>query len=122
VTGPQPTDLDESILVELVASVGDDRAFVDDLARTFLGDAAALVAAMSDAASAGDVEGVIRPAHTLKSSSATLGCERLASLARRIELTAREGTLDPSVRDGTLAETWDAASGALTAWLEGGES
>ena len=111
--------LDRSVLEELVSSVGDDRGFVEDLARTFLTDAAAHLAAIEDAQSRGDAEAIVRPAHTLKSSSATLGCLRLASLARGIELEGKAGTVAAEASDGTLATAWDEASSAVEAWLAG---
>ena len=111
--------LDQSVLEELVTSVGDDRAFVEDLARTFLTDAAAHLAAIEDAQSRGDAEAIVRPAHTLKSSSATLGCLRLASVARRIELEGRAGTVAADASDGTLATAWDEASAAVEVWRAG---
>ena len=117
-TDTQPAVLDEAVLDELVTSVGDDREFVNDLARTFLADAAGLVAAVGDAARGDDAEGVVRPAHTLKSSSATLGCMRLASVAREIEMRAREGAVDASAHDGTLDAAWDDAAASMGGWLE----
>jgi HPt (histidine-containing phosphotransfer) domain-containing protein len=111
--------LDRSVLDELVSSVGDDRAFVDDLAQTFLSDAAAHIAAIEDARSRGDAEAIVRPAHTLKSSSATLGCLRLASVARTIELEGKAGTIAEEAANGALATAWDEAAAAMQAWLAG---
>ena len=117
-TGQEPV-LDRSVLDELVSSVGDDRLFVADLARTFLSDATAHIDAIAQAGSAGDPDAIIRPAHTLKSSSATLGCLRLASVARTVELEGREGRVAAVAGDGTLATAWAEASTAVEAWLAG---
>jgi HPt (histidine-containing phosphotransfer) domain-containing protein len=113
------TVLDRSVLDELVSSVGEDRAFVEDLARTFLADAETHLAAIEAARSTDDAEAIVRPAHTLKSSSATLGCLRLASVARILELQGRAGIVAAVAGDGTLAAAWDEASAAVQAWLAG---
>ena len=115
---PEPA-LDTNVLGELVSSVGDDRGFVVDLAQTFLTDAADLVGAIEGATAAADVETLVRAAHTLKSSSATLGCLHLAAIARGIELAGREGRIDSSVTDGRLRQAWTEASDALAGWAEG---
>ena len=117
-SGPEPV-LDRSVLDELVASVGGDRLFVEDLARTFLAEASTHVAEIDRARSSGQVDAIVRPAHTLKSSSATLGCLELASVARAIELEGRNGAVAAAAADGTLEDAWAAASAGVEAWLAG---
>jgi HPt (histidine-containing phosphotransfer) domain-containing protein len=46
---------------------------------------------MEQAADANDAGAIVRPAHTLKSSSAALGAMRLAQVAREIEMAGRAG-------------------------------
>jgi HPt (histidine-containing phosphotransfer) domain-containing protein len=113
--------LDEGTLHELLATTGDDRAFVRELVETFLTDAPAQFEAMTAAVEADDATALVRPAHTLKSSSATVGAMRLSSIARELEMAGRTGTLEPTVRtnmDAARAE-WQAAADAFARWLTG---
>jgi HPt (histidine-containing phosphotransfer) domain-containing protein len=66
-----------------------------DLVHVYLADAPRLIAALRAAAAAGDVEGMVGPAHSLKSSSANLGATRLSEQARLVEHGARLKTLTP---------------------------
>ncbi len=111
--------LDESVLDDLLATTEDDRAFVEELVRTYLSDTPALVDGVESAATADDAAALVRPAHTIKSSSATVGAARLSALARELELAARSGALDAAARDGLeqVRAEWTAASDALQAWL-----
>jgi two-component system, sensor histidine kinase len=117
--------LDVSVLSELTDSVGGDREFVVELIRTFLADATEQLEAIDVAAAAGDAEALVRPAHTLKSSSATLGATRLAATSRAVEMAARSGSIDSSVADDVRAlhTDLDAAASALLRWTddEGGQ-
>ena len=64
----------------------------------------------------------MRPAHTLKSSSATVGAMDLSSLARTLEMAGRSGTLgDAETRAaaGGLRDASDAAVTALRTWVAG---
>lgn len=83
--------LDEAVVSELHDSVGGDAEFVADLVRTYLAEGEDHLAQMAAAAAAQDAAAVVRPAHTLKSSSASLGASRLAGIAREIEFRGREG-------------------------------
>ncbi|HYI21120.1 MAG TPA: Hpt domain-containing protein [Candidatus Limnocylindrales bacterium] len=89
-----PPTLDEQVLAELRASVGDDDEFVADLARTFIEEGGGHIEAMDAACAAGDATAIVRPAHSLKSSSAALGAMRLSSISREIEFAGREGRTD----------------------------
>lgn len=101
--------LDDNVLAELRESVGGDDAFVADLASTYLAEGPGHMQALEDAVARGDVAGAVRPAHTLKSSSASLGAMRLSEISRGIELAAREG------RSDGLAQ---AVEKAKAAWAE----
>ena len=61
------------------------------------------------AAAAGEAAALVRPAHTLKSSSASLGAMRLSAIARAIEEAGRTGVSDRFTEDAELARS---------AWLE----
>ena len=115
----EPSILDDETLDDLRASVNGDRAFVVELVEAYLADGATHVAEVEAALAAGDADGLVRPAHTLKSSSATLGAKRLASLARELEAAGRSGTLDASItaRTPALREAWDEAADALRSWV-----
>jgi len=118
----QPPDapiLDESILVELLATTGDDPEFVRELLETYLAETPGQLAAITAAIEADDAAALVRPAHTLKSSSATLGAMQLSALGRELEMAGRSESLAPDL--GTTADaagaTWQATQQALQAWL-----
>lgn len=86
--------LDEVALRSLLAMVGDDPEFVDELVDSFLEDSPQQIAALRAAASNGDADGLVRPAHTLKGSSASLGARGVESIGRAIEERGRAGTVE----------------------------
>ncbi len=122
-TEPDATTLDATVLEELRASVEGDRSFVVELIEAYLADGAGHVKAIEGARSADDAEAMVRPAHTLKSSSATLGAARLAATARELEMAARTGSL--AGKGTTAAERvqaeWEATSDALRSWIAAGD-
>ncbi len=95
---PDVPTLDEGVLTELMESTGGDIGFVRELVETYLADTPAQLEAMTTAVEADDADALVRPAHTLKSSSATVGAMRLSSVARELEMAGRTGTLEASVR------------------------
>ena len=86
--------LDRQTLEALFESVGGDQEFLAELIDTYVADAPVQVGSLRTALAAGDVEALIRPAHTLKSSSASLGAMGLAEQCRQLEQAARGGSLD----------------------------
>jgi HPt (histidine-containing phosphotransfer) domain-containing protein len=112
--------VDERVLNEVMQSTGDDIGFVRELIQTYLADAPAQLEAMTAAVEADDADALVRPAHTLKSSSATVGAMRLSSVARELEMAGRTGALEPSVpgRLEAARAEWNAAADAFAAWLE----
>jgi HPt (histidine-containing phosphotransfer) domain-containing protein len=121
---PAPV-LDAGVLAELAASVGGDRGFVVDLIETYLADGEAQVRAIDAALHANDSAALIRPAHTLKSSSATLGAMRIAGAARALESSGRSGLPGqdaPEALAARLHDEWAEAVAALRAWSAGGEA
>ena len=117
-----PPDLpvvDDAVLAELLASTGDDPEFVRELLETYLAETPEQLAAISTAIDADDAAALVRPAHTLKSSSATLGAMQLSALGRELEMAGRSETLGPEApawRDAARA-TWERTAEALNAWL-----
>jgi HPt (histidine-containing phosphotransfer) domain-containing protein len=119
-----PPDLplvDEAVLADLLASTGDDPAFVRELLETYLAETPDQLAAIRAAIEADDAEALVRPAHTLKSSSATLGAMRLSALARELEMAGRSGSLAADAGELLQAavDTWAATSEGLEVWFSG---
>src|SRR2546423_5316049 len=83
------TALDQAVLSELKETTGDDPAFVRDLIETYLADVPVQLEGIEAAVAANDAEALIRPAHTLKSSSATVGAMRLAETSRALDMAGR---------------------------------
>jgi HPt (histidine-containing phosphotransfer) domain-containing protein len=115
-TEATPT-LDAAVLDALRDSVGGDDAFVTDLVETYLADGAGQLEAIGFAVGAGDAAGLVRPAHTLKSASYTVGAMRLGDLARSLEQRGRTGDLSDAAGDAHAAQQeWTAVVAALQAW------
>ena len=75
--------------------------------RCYATEGAANLAGILAAAAAGDPASIVRPAHTLKPSSASLGAMRLSAIARTIEEAGRAGVSDGLAADAELARsTW----------------
>jgi HPt (histidine-containing phosphotransfer) domain-containing protein len=112
--------VDDNVLRELRASVEGDMSFVRDLVDAYVSDSAGLLDAIEEALAHNDAEALVRPAHTLKSSSATLGAMDLSATARTLEMAARSGTLDADetrTAGERIRAEWDAASEGLREWL-----
>jgi HPt (histidine-containing phosphotransfer) domain-containing protein len=99
--GDEPADgsspgaaVDRTVVDRLAEGMGGDTAFVVELIEQFLADAPGLVEAAQGGLANGQAEEVRRAAHTLKSNAATFGAVELETLSRRVEQTAKEGTLD----------------------------
>ncbi len=59
------------------------------MVKYYLEDSENYISAISAAVGAGNVEAIIAPSHTLKSSSMQMGALRLSSIAREMEAMAR---------------------------------
>ena len=86
--------LDQATLDSLMDSLGGDAEFLAELIDTYLADAPQQVEALRTALAAGDAAGLVRPAHTLKSSSASLAALGLAEQCRQLETSAKAGSLE----------------------------
>ena len=86
--------VDPAAIERLLEMTGGDPEFLRELITTYVEDGAAQLIAMRDAVSRGDAEALVRPAHSLKSNSASMGAEGLANLCRALEADARAGRLD----------------------------
>jgi HPt (histidine-containing phosphotransfer) domain-containing protein len=108
--------LDPIAFAHLIEITGDDLEFVDELVDTYLDDAHTQLEAMRAAAASGDVEALVRPVHSLKSSSANVGAAALAETCRQLEADARGGAVpDPAARVTECADAFAAAHDALLA-------
>lgn len=116
--------LNERVLDELRASVEGDRGFVVDLIEAYLVDGEIHVADAEAAIAAGDLDALVRPAHTLKSSSATVGAEHLVTLARALELAGRNAaSAEAGASHATaLRAAWTDTADALRAWISRDEA
>jgi signal transduction histidine kinase/CheY-like chemotaxis protein/HPt (histidine-containing phosphotransfer) domain-containing protein len=84
------TALDADVVRDLLDVMGDE---FTDLVRVYLEDTPKSIALLEQAAGTADNQGLIAPAHSLKSTSANLGALSLAELAKRLEHGARSGDL-----------------------------
>jgi HPt (histidine-containing phosphotransfer) domain-containing protein len=103
--------LDEKVLHELREIMDDDYLA---LLQTYLRNAPQLVAQVREAITRSDVEAMVLPVHSLKSSSANVGALQLSELARDAERLARGGNLAEAE---AAFRAVDAAFGAAEAAL-----
>lgn len=106
--------LDPEAFRHLLDITGGDLAFVDELIDTYLDDAAVQLEAMRQAAATGGVGAMIRPAHSLKSSSANVGAVAVTEACRSLEADGRSGAIDDAVARVAACEVaFEVAKGAL---------
>jgi PAS domain S-box-containing protein len=84
--------IDRAVFDRLIASMGGP--FVAELIDTFVEDGRELIATLRRSLAETDVDAFRRAAHSLKSTSETVGASGLAGLARELETMARSGSLD----------------------------
>ncbi len=78
----------------------DNPGFFSDVCQQFMADAERTLQELESALARGDVKATHRAAHTLKSTSATMGAMRLSGLCKAIEATTQAGALPPNHRGG----------------------
>lgn len=83
--------LDPAVIAELRVATGDDDAFIAELIESYLAEGQTNVDSISAAAAQNDLAVFTRVAHTLKSTSATVGAMRLSEVCRGLEEAARSG-------------------------------
>jgi HPt (histidine-containing phosphotransfer) domain-containing protein len=86
--------IDDAAFAQALELVGGDEEFLGELVATYRTDGADRIAEMRSALAAGAAADLQRAAHTLKSSSATLGAVGLAEACRAVEHAARDGALE----------------------------
>ena len=89
--------LDRAALDRLLEITGGDVGFLDELVDTFLEDAAAQLDALRDVAERNDVDGLVRPAHSLKSNADNVGALALMTLSRELEAAGRSGAVPDAI-------------------------
>lgn len=106
--------IDPAAFAHLREITGDDLVFLDELIDTYLEDGEVQLEAMRLAGSTDDAEAMIRPAHSLKSSSANVGATGLTELCRALEADARSGTIpDAASRVSACRRSFDDVRAAL---------
>jgi HPt (histidine-containing phosphotransfer) domain-containing protein len=88
----QVPEIDPSIYQELCATMGDD--FIGKLVDTFFEETTQLIAALRQALAQSDAIAFQRAAHSLKSSSASLGALQFSARARELEMIGKNDQLD----------------------------
>ena len=80
--------------VESLRTLGgnDNGAFLREIIGIFLADTPERIAVLKQALAAGDRDGVLRAAHSIKGSAGSLGVSALHSAARRLEADAPSAT------------------------------
>jgi CheY-like chemotaxis protein len=110
-----PAPVDEDRLAGLRDLMAEE---LPRLIREYLDSAPALLQELEQAAAAGDLAAMVRPAHTLKSSSANLCAMRLSAAAAKLEQLARAGERESAlqVQQG-MADEFAAAGQVLRGLL-----
>ncbi|MCY7355246.1 MAG: response regulator [Lysobacter sp.] len=111
---PEPVPMvNAATLDELEAVIGPG---VGHIIATYLDNTPRLIAQMKTAAEVPDLPLLRELAHSLKSSSANLGAEALSEAAKRIELEARQETLErPAAAVAVVIAEFDRVRPVLTA-------
>jgi HPt (histidine-containing phosphotransfer) domain-containing protein len=92
------------VLKELQEAVGGEK-LMNDLLAIFLENASKLVSDLEQAIAQGDAEKLMRAAHSLRGSSATLGASSLATLCQKLETMGRERQLEGAAAQMAQLET-----------------
>jgi signal transduction histidine kinase/CheY-like chemotaxis protein/HPt (histidine-containing phosphotransfer) domain-containing protein len=87
--------LDQDVVRDLLDVMGNEFA---DLVRVYLDDTPKTLLRLHEAAMSGNIEELVGPAHSLKSTSANLGALRLSELSKQIEHGARAKNLSDPIR------------------------
>jgi HPt (histidine-containing phosphotransfer) domain-containing protein len=106
--------LDPGALERLLEITGGDLEFVDELVDTFIDDAGTQLDALDAAVAAGDIDALVRPAHSLKSNADNVGAVTLRDLSRGLEADGKAGDVpDAAARVAAIRAEFDAVHGAL---------
>lgn len=113
--------LDVAVLARLRADLGGDDATMRELAEAFFSQSPRLLEDARAGAASQARERLLRAAHTLKSSAATLGALRLAELSHALETEAIQGPVPRAdARVNAIVSEYEAVERDLRAWLAQG--
>jgi histidine phosphotransfer protein HptB len=87
-----PPVIDTATFDELKSAMGED--FIPELITTYLEETTALLATLREALAANRPEDFRRAAHSIKSSSASLGALDFSAQAKELEFIGKAGDLD----------------------------
>ena len=111
-----PDPIDQVAFERLLEITGGDLEFVDELVDTYLSDAVVQLDGMRRAAADADAAAMVRPAHSLKSSSENVGATSLADACRSLEADGKAGVVpDAAERVAACESTFKAVEAALLA-------
>jgi HPt (histidine-containing phosphotransfer) domain-containing protein len=111
---PDAEIIDQRTLAALLDSLGGDVDFLKELTDAYLDSTPGLLAAMRQAAAAGDGAGLQRAAHSLKTGSVNMGALTLAVLCKQLEDMGKAGVLDGvEHRIHTITATYEDVARAL---------
>lgn len=118
VNSPAISEAEFQSLVEMVGA--DMPEVVVDLLDTYLDESTGLVQLIVGSIAAGDFPTALRPAHSLKSSSASIGAMRLSKLCSDLESYLRGGLpgLDTSSQSALIENEFGRVATALAAEKE----
>ena len=103
--------VDLNVVRDLMDLMGSD---FHDLVRVYLEDTPKNLSALERAARTNDIDALVAPAHSMKSTSANLGALLLADMAKRIEQGARSGDIgEPVLLVAQLQNEYQRASTQL---------
>ncbi|MBN1661394.1 MAG: Hpt domain-containing protein [Anaerolineae bacterium] len=106
--------IDQAVFRTLIQSVGDDLEFLRELLDIYLKDAPRLLAALHAALAAGNAAEFRRAAHTLKSTSASMGAMDFSRMCKELEdLGKAEALGSASALLGRVEEEYDRVRAAL---------
>ncbi|HJS20051.1 MAG TPA: Hpt domain-containing protein [Anaerolineales bacterium] len=103
--------IDPTTFNELKQMSGED--FINELIDAFLEDAPVMISNMVGALAAGDADVFRRNTHSLKSNANTFGAVELGTLARELEIMARENNLNIGDRLEVLKGAYEHAAEEL---------
>ncbi len=109
--------LDQGMLDDLLDMMGAD---FTDLVRVYLDETPIKIAQLRQAADTGSLDGLVAPAHSLKSTSANLGAMNLSEMAKRIEHGARQQQLpgEPRQLVADVAAEFERVAGELRRYVQ----
>jgi len=109
--------VDISVLNTLKDQLGDS---LEKLLQVFLDQVPNQLEDIESGLKAGDLKAAMRPAHTLKSSAATLGAFSLSELLKAIEMGARAGSSEGLVELLNQArEEFKSVQASLSVYIQG---